>query len=1117
MTSDLNEQQKAIVDAAETDLCVTAAAGSGKTRVLTERFVAHVMGAQDIRRGLESLLTITFTEKAAGEITERIRQRLAGASAAAGERLVTDCAWISTIHGLCARLLRRHGLDIGLDPELDIGSDVELGSLKQRAFEDAAVHLLEQPHAGIGPLLDAFTRSTLFRAADAAFEFTRSLGIATSEIRVHPADHVPVRVCVEDLVNVLDRLRRIQQTKTARDNVAVLEEAIAAISGCLPDRSADSEAICVLARFGQKKTGSPELKALAAEAEEIAQRALAHLAQCAVREHECAFLALTSEYAQAYTRGKAERGLLDFEDLQLRTVELFERFPSVARCYAGMFAGVMIDEFQDTNALQMRVVGALTRQGLLTVGDEKQSIYGFRHADVGIFKRRREEAASARGLRVNYRSHPNLVAFLNDAFSREPFWPGDFLGLEPGLEAADDARAERLLGPSRVTALLIDAGVSGDDARAAEAAAVAAHVRHLVDGGMAKSDIVLLLRAMPKADLYADALRAQGIEAFVASGRTYYDRPEVRDVEMLLRVAANPLDCEALAHVLAGPMTSLSDDALAKIRLNARNGNLWAACRSLELLELCDRDVDRLRGTLDTIEEMRGRAGRVSLYALIHRACERLKYDVTLCAQGWEGARSWANVLKLARLAEEFEQTVSRDPSAFVEHISLKRGLASPEGQAAFAVEGLDAVRIMSIHASKGLEFPVVIVADLAHRRPGPPGIAICRDDEGFPVLGMRLPAAAAGQEKPVTTLGHERVVAALQERELAEEKRIFYVACSRAQDGLVLAGRTRFEAPSGSELPIDWIRRLLGFTEPGSVRAGDVRVGRASIRVLTPKPEEPATHGADFPPAGTTDAHPAAAVLPRSPAEVHHSDPVPDRVSFSGLRQYLTCPYRYYIERVARLGSTDAPAGDSVTAATRGSAIHAVLSVSALESLPPPERIDEICRANGVPPEVIGEVTETCERFLASPSARRLMKADLIQREAYFAVSLSSTILDGALDLIAWFGDDALVVDYKTGGAPSAAEEDRHRPLQAHCYALAAMAMGARSISVEFVELDSSEPGTTYVFQGADEPELRAEIGLIVDSIMRQRFDPRPAYDPIACRECPAATGLCPKSRALH
>jgi ATP-dependent exoDNAse (exonuclease V) beta subunit len=827
-------------------------------------------------------------------------------------------------------------------------------------------------------------------------------------------------------------------------------------------------------------------------------------AQDAVRPYEQALIDLVRVFTERYASARREANLLDFEDLQAHVVDLFARRPDIAARYHAQFSSVMIDEFQDTNAMQIRLVDSLAPQGFAAVGDERQSIYRFRHADVNIFARRAERSAISHTLRTNYRSHPDLVRFFNGFFGRAPFWPDDFMRLEAGR---DDTGESSPFSDRRVTALLIDDEWCGDSKDADEARIVAAHVRELVDNGVDPGDIVILLRAMTVAETFAGALRDAGVEVFVASGGTYFSRPEVIDLEMLLRVISNTKDNEALLHVLAGPLTGLSDDALARLGTRARRESLWSACLEPDATA-SPEDADNLSRLVDVVGWFRTDGARTGLAEMIHAACEGLEYDLTLFARGFDGARAWANVLKLARIAEEFEQSNAGDPQAFLEYLDLKRELEGRETLAAFAAEDVDAVRIMSVHAAKGLEFPVTIVANLGRRPVARSGIVLSTIG-GVAFLGMKLRVGQSGEESLPTT-GYRIAQQREADADLAEEKRLFYVACTRAREALVVCGRTAFSKAAESPKLVGWLREALGFAAADSIAEGAVCLGDSTVNVLTPRPAESGPVGVARPPIEPEVLRTAAianrGTQPARMAEI-------ERISYSGISLHRKCPYRFYVTNVIRMGRRTPETTGNDDAVALGTAVHALLKVSGgMVSSLAPGRIDEICDAAGLPLAMRPEAVSLVRSFESSETGRRMAACLRTVRERPFAVVVGETVLDGFIDVIGWEGESALIVDYKTGDPLRQRDPEEYRT-QAECYAIAALALGAARVEVRFFELKEGGREIPFCFTREDSDELMSRYTSEIDAIRAGPYRPLEKYSPYACPECPALGSLCPVS----
>ena len=278
--------------------------------------------------------------------------------------------------------------------------------------------------------------------------------------------------------------------------------------------------------------------------------------------------ALVVGFAERYSQLKGERSALDFDDLQERAVELLGANPDIAQRYRKHFRMVMIDEFQDTNELQLRVITPLRNDNLCVVGDERQSIYGFRYADVEVFERLRAEMAAKIELKENFRSHGQILSFVNSAFSQPHLFGAGFMKLGAG-------RTDQAPGPltelsERVECLFVDnPGKAKAAAVEEEARLVASRIRQLTDAGVEGGQIAILLRNATNAPVFASALESEDVPVLVTAGATLFDTIEVREVMALLRAIAVPADDERLTEVLASRLVHLSDDALLSLRLSA--------------------------------------------------------------------------------------------------------------------------------------------------------------------------------------------------------------------------------------------------------------------------------------------------------------------------------------------------------------------------------------------------------------------------------------------------------------------------------------------------------------------------------------------------------------------
>ncbi len=835
MKPTMTRDQRTAVEAVVGDVAISAAAGSGKTTVLAHRF-AHAMKVHPAQgwdpARIDQILTITFTNKAAGEIAERVRRVVNSEISVEAGRRVGE-AWISTIHTFCARLVRRHLLEAGVEPRFAQIDDVASALLKAEAFETTARGLYGQ-HAGSTRLLDTSALSALRQDVIDVHDNIRAMGLDPRQVRVPSGleEIEDLRLAAAVRADALRRtLGECAQTETVTRKRAALDEWCERLGACALGEAHSCEQLEALGRDYDIKNLSGAANLANRELRSALEVMVSAARAAAEDELLEGYRALVESFTESYARLKAERSSLDFDDLQERAIGLLDAHPALAKRYRDHFRLLMIDEFQDTNELQLRVIESLRGNNLCVVGDERQSIYGFRYADVEVFERVRAQIATKVELSQNFRSHPAILGFVNHAFSQPHLFGADFMRLDAGPKGG---RWSPLSSPApRVECVLLDATAAKKAIVVAEEAKlVSRRIGELVGAGARAGDIAILLRNANNAALFAEALEGEGVPVLVSAGVALFDAEEVLELMALLRAIAVPTDDEALVNVLASRFVRLSDDGLLALRIDAGHEPLWSALRAAGEGEvgasaLSADDEAAARLAYRAIDELGAQQGLLSLHETVHAACEAFDYDLTLLSQGPAGLRAWSNVLKIARYAQQFEQVESSDPAAFVEYLAVRRD--GSKDRAAAAEAGGDAVRIMTIHSAKGLEFPAVFVADLGAAKARAAGNAIVSkvDEDGrvVPVLGVRLPGDEDGG--CAATAVYHRLSDERWSRELEEQKRCLYVACTRAEELLVVSGAANLAEPAaeGSSI-IDWVRESLGDPgESGLVACGDSQV----------------------------------------------------------------------------------------------------------------------------------------------------------------------------------------------------------------------------------------------------------------------------------------------------
>lgn len=1096
MGTEPNEGQRRVIETLDGDLFVSAGAGSGKTYALAHRF------ARALTHGsvpMDGLLTITFTEKAASELVERIRRTLTGASRVDLARRV-DEAWISTIHGLCSRLLRRHAMEAGVDPRFEVLDAVTTGVMMYQAFEEAVEAC--RTDDGAEMLLDEYGLTVIRDCVLEAYTRVRAMGRETGDLL--PCSKPRFRsqaLSAEGHLAALEaEFSTIKQTDTVAENRRRVCEARELL------RQPDAEVVFGLRGVTLAKRGAEEAKALAREGDEVLTALVGAAAECLAEPYERAFLAVLAAFSWSYERLKAARGALDFDDLQLRAARLLEQRPDVAARYRDRFRLVMVDEFQDTDELQTRVVRPLVDNDLCTVGDDKQSIYSFRYAEVEVFRSLAAEmgargAAQAR-LDINYRSHPGILGFVNAVFGRPPFFD-DLMLLRsgrrdggPDIPGEDPPRVELLIAPS-----VCD---DGQSVRDVEAQAVADRIGGLIEDGVKPGDIVLLLRAKGPIGAYADALRSRSVPVLVAAEAGYFERPEVALGLALVRVLANPRDDEALARLLSGPVGRVRDDVLYLLRRHRSGSSLWDALVSVES-SLAPDDAHACRLVAESVRSARAVLGREGLRAGLDALLHRLDVDLALLA-GLDGDRAWANVRKIVRLAAEFERTESSDPAAFVDYLSQRESHVRSEPPPATAGEGASAVRIMTQHAAKGLEFPVVVVPDLGRALPTrAPAFLVSKTPEG-PRLSVRLPAGE--DDRGVRTPSYDQAYGDARRREVEEEKRLLYVACTRAEERLILSGASNPLRPA-EDRPIGWLREALEMGAAGGVVAGTVGLGDEA-RVEVVLVEEP--RGVEERVCETDEGVELSMPSYKPDIDTSASESiVPPTVSYSAIAEYRRCPRRYHLSRRLRLASPEIvrKADDPLAF---GSAVHAALQVDALGLLDE-GRLEALARAHGLDRQGRERLSRAVEVWRSSATNGKVVgleRAGSRLPEVPLAVPVGGTLLIGTLDLLVRDGSRALIVDYKTG-VPDAGEDLRRRyETQAECYALAALRSGMEHVEVEFVLLERGGEAVTFGFEQRDAQRLAERVEAVLGDMERGSFPTLDRFDSETCHGCPGLGAAC-------
>ncbi|MGI8921951.1 MAG: UvrD-helicase domain-containing protein [Solirubrobacteraceae bacterium] len=1173
---DFTAQQAAVIGDRSGDLLVAASAGSGKTAVMVERLVSAVL---DDGVAIASVLAISFTDKAAGELRERVRRRF---DERGHPELARDAerAFISTIHALCARILRAHPLQAGVDPSFVVLDEVDAQRLQLRAFEGALGRWMDRAGSAAVELAARYRMESLRAIVIGTVELLRSRGERRPVLPPAPAPLAldPLRDELVAAGRALGgALGQVRNGATVSQALEALQRCAGLAAGSAPS---DPEALAGLAL-----PAAGRAVALQSQECERYRRAFVDYRQAWVNSKAAPLWALLGElvslYAERYAAAKREIRALDFSDLELEACALLQAGGEAQTRWSERFSHVMVDEFQDTNPLQLELLERVGEGRLFVVGDALQSIYRFRHADVALFRARRVDARGGgreRELAINFRSDPRLLRALDAAFRDRVFDAAEFVGLRAGREpeteasAADDAPRVELLVTDRVSwsaAERPDLGEAIPGAlvwRLAEARLLAQRVNEIVDAGrFSAGDIVVLLRAAGDMALYEHALEDRGLPTYAIGGRGYFGQRQVADVVACLGVIANPYDDQALTEVLASPMVGLDVGALIALGAAAREQQLrpWQVIerwRDGGELQMAPEMASRLEEFVDRLGSQRDAAARLALDELIERVVVDSGYDLYMLSLPG-GRRRLANIRKLMRLAREHERREGPRLRGFLDRVRALSGeeLADREAEAPVEDERLDSVRLMTIHRAKGLEFPVVCVADLGRRRPPGADDRLLLGADG--AIGLQLPSI----EGPTSdAFDYTALAEARHEAEAEEERRLFYVAMTRAREHLILSGAgdpSRWGlAPDRRAEPLWWIARAM-LDDPAGVfdpELPDVVVpvagSEARIRCLLNAPAtvgsvlaqaslapQPTATAAEPVAAPAISAQPAQATLwPMSAAEVADLDVEErpggadlERFSYSSLELHARCGYRFYLERVLGLRSLEgspgaasakADPGARLGALERGNLVHAALERGDLAGSPPdPALLHELARAAGIAlsaPDA-AELVDMLGGFFNSQLAARLRGASQLLREQPFTLVLRddakhrSPLVTGVIDAIATEASgEVLIVDYKTDAVSPADDLAgrvlRDYELQRIIYALAGLRAGAGAVEVAHCFLARPEEPVLARYDATQAAELQRRLEQRCRLLQRAHHAVATEPHRELCATCPGRAALC-------
>lgn len=1125
--------QEKTIKTLDKPLFVAAGAGSGKTFTLTQRIVWALKegsGAdgKSYLNSLDQALIITFTNAAATEIKERVREALEkeGLHSAA---LQVDDAWISTIHGMCSRILKIHALDLGLDPEFEIIDDMTRNQLVNISIEEVLRELSQDESYAEFLSTYAGNRDALKSRIETLISYAQSSPVGMDAISFvgDSSDLEVLKAELENLCGALEALKgAIVVTKP--DEAEQLQSVQSELSSKL-----QQHLVLSLTDFDQAfwEALGKAVKAVRSskEIKNVKDEATYQLKVCSAlfgliqdtSEGQC-LKDVTEQVYKLFKQKKRAVGGLDNDDLLHLTAKVFEEHPEIAAVYTDKFKLVMVDEFQDTDQQQVQMIKSLSgkdAQYLTTVGDAQQSIYRFRGADVDVFFRRQAEVSEDLQPRLvdNFRSHNEILRFVAKVCSADGMIP-NFMDLSAGRE---EPATPFIAHSSRVyfeVTKFEKSGNSkpGDDVTRSQLVAyqLADRINTLMqDEKIQAKDVAILMKSVKKAQPYIEALRTFGIESVVSGASTFGEQPEVQLIGSLLQALANMYDSyEGLFPVLSSEIFSL--DASDLLLLGTNFGENGQRITNRDIAESVVNDAfnppfevsPKLKNALEVLSNARSSLSNKRVSDVIKKVVLDAGWISRLQKMGNEGQSKIANIFAALEQIDSLQKELSIGVASVAKAFSQWCDTAK-ESPKVLHCSTQNAVTFMTIHASKGLEFPVVaVVGAVSGPKAGAgsePFLHVRKDDSyqiAFSSSSKKLHELYDGCHEVPTSLDEcknlleWRMFLETQENEFEEQEqnRRLYVALTRAREAVILTSTIDLTKEGINPRYTRKITDAL-FEEPplsagehqfeyGGDLTGCMRVVQGSGK----KDEPIQVEGLEL--VEPSDCKPSEEKDPQAEetydlyekvqlsvaAEIAY-DQRKGLFSYSSAHQQMAENFKVEnnLQPVTETSVVlpDTLADDGVDPTSLGSAFHELAQIMVeTQSKVDEQTIDRLCLKNSVPQRAVSRVKQALELWSNSAIRQEALAHDVVIAESPFTLQVDSeygNYVEGAIDLLAYNkgSKDALVVDYKTGDKGlSATQIYEHHQMQANFYAYVLMQRGFTKVECAFVCVEVEEAGQPHV-----------------------------------------------------
>jgi len=1061
----LDKQQKIAVENPEKTMAISAGAGSGKTRVLVERYIKVVL---DGIAGIDEILAITFTVKAASELKSRVRERLQEvlksgidekkklAEKALGK---IDSAPISTIHSFCQSILKENAIEAGLEPNFRVLESSESIILNNEIVSRVISNFLRSDDKDEIFLIRSIKSSGVYELANMAlddrYRLSKALETSANLLKNGLYNETINELFKNEYNNLLHQTEWTNasenlsncEPKDDTDKLAVVRQKVldqfqsldeeTELSGKFELLSSIKNSISLIFgkasawEEGEKDSVKNSLKTIREKIEEFLGVGKAEFLLMS-SDTMIKLLSGTEKLVRKLYRESDSVmnsiGALDYNGLLYKAMQLLSEQKDIAENYSAQYKQILVDEFQDTDDIQMEIIRTLVSKGvnnpvLFLVGDENQSIYKFRGAEVSNFRKMMKEVGLDEPdyLSKNYRSQPELIEFYNSFF--HPLLSGNDDETESGYKKAETHRKSN--GEEHKIQLLMPVLEEDDDAtnREKEAEILASQILSIVgkkkipisedeEKSIEFRDIGILLRKVTQVQTLLDKFNDSGIPYFFNTRRGFYDKYEIIDLLNLMRVIEFKTDDYSLASWLRSPIVGLSDNALFIMGVT---GSFTTAFSDENGEIFSGEDKERLIIAKGIIRKLRTAKDRLNLSKFVQQIIDEINY-IPFLLSAEDGERRALNVYKFQEIVFKLEEGGVRTYGDLMEKLHRIQSLEINEGEAYSNTEGDDVVNIMTVHSAKGLQFPVVCIPDLNSTVDVKNRLFYYDGNTGF---GYRLTHRDKVEIDPIGWSLRKLD----RQKDISETRRLLYVAMTRAKDYLFFAGaREKKKGSLTAPKNGTWLKEIMdGIGLEYDDETDHLQFGGLTVPIIKELKEVKAADSGKKAPKFSPDILKSMKYI--EPIKAIHR---PVRITPTGFLKYAECPQKYVLAEtygIEEPEKTYKESGKNELASGKkfGDIAHEFLSRLNFQKQDYYSLIDDLLCQNQIngrlAEEYADEIEKIVKRFRKTETFRQLqsLTEEKIKREENFFIEFDGVIIEGTIDLMYELDEGWILLDYKT------------------------------------------------------------------------------------------------------